>query len=139
MNSFGEVTDFDRRGWQLRALAGLTRLLDVGWSEPLPPLLWIVHGSGLLIGEVDTAHPAGYDPVTTFEAWRLAVQQLPDSKPRGLGPLGEGPTTVDHVDEDGLRQLSASFTLCTTASDWPRCNLVLAAEWLPDDIGGVGR
>ena len=44
------VTDAERLGWQFRALALLSELIDRAIAEHLPPLLWNIDTTGQLQG-----------------------------------------------------------------------------------------
>lgn len=63
------VTDTERLGWQFRALALLSELVDRAIAEHLPPLTWTIGTTGELQGQA-----GGYgDRREVFTRWRDAI------------------------------------------------------------------
>jgi hypothetical protein len=63
------ITDTERLGWQFRALALLSELVDRAIAEHLPPLQWSIGTTGELRGQV-----GGYgDRREAFTRWRDAI------------------------------------------------------------------
>lgn len=50
------ISDAERRGWQRRALAALSDLLDLGTRDRLTPLIWTLNHHGALVGDVVTPY-----------------------------------------------------------------------------------
>jgi len=69
--SLFEITHVERSGWQRRAAAELTRVLDT--HRDLPLIAWTVSPAGaILVGRVNTFASAA-QACATFEAWRVAL------------------------------------------------------------------
>lgn len=86
------VTDAERLGWQFRALALLSTLLDRSIAEHLPPLTWSIGTTGELHGQV----LADGDRHGDFTRWRDALG-TPDEQREVFGRLTAVWSRVEHV------------------------------------------
>jgi hypothetical protein len=66
-----EIADWERAGWQRRAVAELVRILDT--DRDLPVIAWLVGSAGsTLVGRVNAFAPDA-DRRGMFDAWRMAL------------------------------------------------------------------
>lgn len=128
MSLFGPIDDTDRRIWQQRNLMALTKLVQFGAKQKLPPLFWTLPDIGQVCGKVQASGREG-NPREVFEAWFSALSKLQDVEPRGFGFRGEGPPRRELVVHDHT-VLAAGFTMRLPAG---RCDIALLAEWFADE------
>jgi hypothetical protein len=80
-----EITNVGRAGWQRRAVAELTRILDT--HRDLPVVAWTVCSAGsALVGQVN-AFPYAVEVRQVFEIWRVALFLEGPSQTTGGGTV----------------------------------------------------
>jgi len=96
------ITDAERRGWQRRAVAALSDILDIGTRERLTPLSWIVNHLGALVGDVVT--PYTVDEALHREAMRTTWHEWVDALDADPWPSSREPGAVHLSAETTVRR-----------------------------------
>jgi hypothetical protein len=89
------TTPRDQHRWQQQAHRALGVMLEHGYREGLPALMWTIAPTGALVGDVDTLTSTPEEQRAAFAAW---VEYL------------GGDRWPERTDSSGCVRLHASFT-----------------------------